>query len=263
MGCTSMVLWNRPLVEGVRLLAGAGFQAVEIWAEHLDRTGESPAAVRAALASSGMACTLHCPIIDVNICSTSRAMAAASLDAYRGALRAALELEARLFVFHPGNLFSSFDPLDRYWSRLEECLRLVLEQAGPDLLVAVENMEADKPHEVVKSAADLARALSFAAGARVGVCWDTTHLLDTAANDAFLEAVPRVDHVHLSDALHPPGSPARKHLRLGQGALDLRHILSHPRARQAGVVSLETVMIDPTEKDLSAQRALLEEALHG
>lgn len=258
-----MVLWNHPLTEAAGMLADAGFQAVEIWAEHLERTGEKTAAVRAALASAGMACTVHCPIIDVNICSTNPAMAAAALDQYLGALRAAVELEARVFVFHPGNLFSSFDPLETYWKRLVECLHGVLEASRPPVLVVVENMESDKPLEVVKSAADLGRVLASAAGTEVGVCWDTTHLLDTAANEAFLAAVPRVDHVHLSDARRDPGSPARKHLRLGNGNLDLARLLAHPRARQAGVVSLETVMIDPTPRDLTAERALLQEVLGG
>jgi sugar phosphate isomerase/epimerase len=258
-----MVLWNHPLTEAAGMLAGAGFQTVEIWAEHLERTGEKPAAVRAALASAGIACTVHCPIIDVNICSTNRGMAAAALDQYREALRAAVELEARVFVFHPGSLFSSFDPLETYWKRLAECLHSVLEVNHSSVLVVVENMESDKPHEVVKSAADLGRVLASAAGAEVGVCWDTTHLLDTAANDAFLAVVPRVDHVHLSDARRDPGSAARKHLRLGHGSLDIARLLAHPRARQAGVVSLETVMIDPTPRDLAAERALLQEALDG
>lgn len=264
MGCTSMVLWNRPLSEAARMLADAGFEAVEIWAEHLERTGEKPRAVRAALAATGIACTVHCPIIDVNICSTNRTIASASLDLYRSALRAALELEARVLVFHPGSLYSSFDPLDLYWKRLEECLRAVLAGARGGPLVAVENMEADKPHEVVKTAADIARVLGSVAGAggpAPGVCWDTTHLLDTAANEAFLATVARVDHVHLSDARRDPTAPARKHLRLGQGTLDLRRLLAHPVARGAGIVSLETVMIDPTAADLAAERAALEEAL--
>jgi sugar phosphate isomerase/epimerase len=118
----------------------------------------------------------------------------------------------------------------------------------------------------VKSAADLARVLGSVAGdggPAPGVCWDTTHLLDTAANEAFLGEVPRVDHVHLSDARRDPGAPARKHLRLGRGTLDLARILAHPRARGAGIVSLETVMIDPAAADLAAERAALEEALGG
>ena len=95
------------------------------------------------------------------------------------------------------------------------------------------------------------------------MCWDTTHLLDTQANEAFLAAVPRVDHVHVSDARRDPGVPARKHLRLGQGTLDLARLLAHPRARRAGIVSLETVMIDPLPGDLAAERAALQEALDG
>lgn len=256
-----MVLWNRPVAEAVGRLAEAGFQAVEIWFEHLQRSGERPAAVAAALEASGLACTVHCPIIDVNICSANPVMAEASLQLYLRALEAAAELGARVFVFHPGNLFSSFDPLERYWQRLQDCLQRVLEANRPPTLVAVENMEADKPNEVVKGAGGLARALGAAQAA--GVCWDTTHLITTEANEQFLSAVPRVDHVHVSDARRGPDGAARKHLRLGQGSLELRRLLAHPRARQAGIVSLETLLVDPAPPDLAAERARLEEALGG
>ena len=258
-----MVLWNWPVADAVGLLAEAGFQAIEIWYEHLLHSGERTAAVAAALSASGLACTLHCPIIDVNICSTNPVMAEASLGLYLRALEAAAELGARVFVFHPGNLFSSFDPLEAYWRRLAECLQRVLAANRAPTLLAVENMEADKDNEVVKSAAGLARALAPAGWKNAGVCWDSTHLITTQANLEFLEAVPRVDHVHLSDARLEADGTARKHLRLGRGSLDLRGLLAHPRAREAAIVSLETVLIDPVPADLAAQRALLQEALGG
>jgi len=259
-----MVLWNRPVAEAVGRLAEAGFQAVEIWFEPLQRSGERPAAIAAALGASGVACTVHCPIIDVNICSTNPVMAEASLQLYLQALEAAGELGARVFVFHPGNLFSSFDPLERYWQRLQECLQMVLAASRSPTLVVVENMEADKSNEVVKGAADLAQALGAAAGAGgapLGVCWDTTHLVTTEANERFLAAVPRVDHVHVSDARQGPDGAAQKHLRLGQGSLELPRLLAHPRARQAGIVSLETVLVDPALPELIAERTRLQEAL--
>jgi sugar phosphate isomerase/epimerase len=268
-----MVLWNRPVTQAVRMLAAAGFQAVEVWYEHLQHCGERPAAVAATLASSGLACTVHCPIIDVNICSANPVMAEASLGLYLRALELAAELEARVFVFHPGNLFSTWDPLEAYWERLAACLQRMLEASRAPTLVAVENMEADKANEVVKSAADLMRALAGGAtpaagaggagGGRLGVCWDTTHLISTQANERFLTAVPRVDHVHLSDARLGPDGTVRKHLRQGAGSLELRSLLAHPRAREAGIVSLETVLVDPSPADLAEERARLEEALGG
>lgn len=69
--------------------------------------------------------------------------------------------------------------------------------------------------------------------------------------------------MHLSDARLGPGGAARKHLRLGEGDLQLRRLLAHPRAREAAVVSLETVLIDPSPAELAAERASLEEILGG
>jgi len=258
-----MVMWRRTLAEAAEALAAAGFDAVEIWAEHLLKTGEPIPAVSDALGSASLACTVHCPIIDVNICSANAAIAETSRRLYLEALEAALRLEALVFVFHAGNLFSSFDPLEQYWSRLDEVLEELVRHAAGETLIAVENMEIDQPQEVVKSAAGIRRVLAAHAGAGLGVCWDTTHLVSAEANRRFLEEIPRVDHVHLSDALFHEGAPARKHLRLGQGNLDLAGLFAHPRAREARIVSLETVMIDPGVAELAAERAGMEAILAG
>jgi sugar phosphate isomerase/epimerase len=114
---------------------------------------------------------------------------------------------------------------------------------------------------VVKSAADIRRVLAAHSGAGLGVCWDTTHLVSFEANWNFLEEIPRVDHVHLSDALSAAGAPARKHLRLGQGNLDLPRLFGHPTAQGAGIVSLETVLIDPSVAELAEERIRMERIL--
>ncbi|MFN2169112.1 MAG: sugar phosphate isomerase/epimerase family protein, partial [Anaerolineae bacterium] len=251
LGCTSMVLWGRTLAAAAAALAAAGFQSIEIWAEHLKKSGEPLSEVAAALRSQGLRCTLHCPIIDVNICSTNEAIAETSRRLYLEALEAARQLEAQVFVFHAGNLFSTFDPVDRYWRELERFLGELAGRNAGGPLIAVENMEIDKPQEVVKSAPEIRRLLGAHGQVGLGVCWDTTHLINLDNNRRFLEEIPRVDHVHLSDARFTEGAPARKHLRLGQGNLDLAGLFAHPRAREARIVSLETVLIEPTVAELT------------
>jgi len=254
LGCTSMVLWRHTLTEAIEALARAGFDSIEIWAEHLLRTGESTATVASALGSTGLRCSLHCPIIDVNICSTNKAIASTSLRLYLEALEAAHRLEALTFVFHAGNLFSSFDPLEDYWHKLDRSLAEVCARNRGTVPIAVENMEIDKPQEVVKTAKDIQRVLAAHGAEGLGVCWDTTHLISGEANRRFLGEISRIDHIHLSDALFDPLSPARKHLRLGEGNLELAPLLAHPRAREARIVSLETVMIEPGTADLAGER---------
>jgi sugar phosphate isomerase/epimerase len=253
LGCTSMVYWKKRVSEAVRLVANAGFDTIEIWADHLLRTEETPEEIRRSLDESGLRCTVHCPIIDVNICSMNRVIAETSLELYLRSARIAGELRALLFVFHAGNLFSRFDPLPEYWDKLLQALLSVLETGNGDLLVVAENMETDKPEEVVKSGEDLNRVLGAFTSRDTGVCWDLTHLLNTKNNLHFLETVTRIDHVHLSDCLYNENDPSRKHLRLGEGNLDLSQLLAHPFARQARVVSLETVMIDPEPDDLVSE----------
>jgi sugar phosphate isomerase/epimerase len=261
LGCTSMVLWRHTVAEAIGALSRAGFDTIEIWAEHLSRSGERPTDVAEKLHSAGLRCTVHCPIIDVNICSTNEAIAAASLRLYLEALEAAQSLEALTFVFHAGNLFSSFDPLPEYWQKLNRCLTAVREGNSSGIPIAVENMEIDKAQEVVKTAGDIRRVLTAQAGAGLGVCWDTTHLVTGEANRSFLGEIPRIDHIHLSDAWFEPPAPARKHLRLGEGNLELASLLAHPRAREARIVSLETVMIEPEAAELAREREKMEAIL--
>ena len=260
IGCTSMVLWDRSLVDAVHILSAAGYDTIEIWADHLNKTGEAPGAIEKALRQTNLRCTVHCPIIDVNICSMNQAIADTSLDLYLAALTAAESMDAVLFVFHAGSLFSRFDPLDTYEEKLHQALDRVLGHRRTELLVVVENMESDKPEEVVKDAGGIAKLLARF-GEEIGVCWDCTHLISTAGNIDFLQDIPRIDHIHLSDALYHEGQPARKHLRLGQGNLDFERLFSETRARQARVVSLETVLIDPQLDDLVQERSRMETIL--
>ena len=256
-----MVLWRHELVETIETLALAGFDAIELWTDHLLKTGESTAVIARALNSAGLRCTVHCPIIDLNICSTNQAIADTSLRLYLEALETAQELGALLFVFHAGNLFSSFDPLEEYWRQLDRALEQLSRRNTGGVLIVVENMEIDKPQEVVKTAEDIQRVLAAHAGAGLGVCWDSTHLVSSEANLRFLDRIPRIDHVHLSDAEVSDTTPARKHLRLGEGNLDLRRLLAHPQARQAPVVSLETVLVEPGAADLADERAKMQALL--
>jgi sugar phosphate isomerase/epimerase len=249
-----MVLWDHKLAESVSILSQAGFDTIEIWGDHLIKTGEKTSTILQALDSSGLKCTVHCPIIDVNICSTSGPMSEASLDLYLHTLEAAIELKAIFFVFHAGNLFSDFDPLDDYWIKLEKALHKAIRLSNGKIQLVVENMEIDKTEEVVTRAADLNRLLEGVAGNKIGICWDTTHLINTVNNLEFLDQVLQVDHVHLSDALYQSGVPTNKHLRLGKGNLDFRKIFNHPKAQGAKVISLETVIINPAPEDLIQER---------
>ena len=261
LGCTSMVLWKKRISEAVRLVSRAGFDTIEIWADHLFRTEENPAEIRAILDKTGIRCTVHCPIIDVNICSMNRVMAETSLELYLRSLELAKELHSLIFIFHAGHLFSVFDPLPEYWKKLERALLRVLEANSSETLVVVENMEVDKPEEVVKTGEDLIRLLELSASWETGICWDLTHLLSTENNIGFLETIPRVDHVHLSDCLYHEGKPAHKHLRIGEGNLDLSRLLQQPAGRKARILSLETVMIDPGLDDLILERKKMTELL--
>ncbi len=267
IGVTSMSFWNCRVEEAVARAAHAGYDAIEIWAEHLWRDTEQPAQVRQALQRAGIRCTMHCPIMDINIASPNRGARAEALRQFLQCVELTDALDAELLVTHPGALYSRHDPLGEFWAAQEEALGAIISSAERyGVWIAFENMDTHNAREVVKTPADIRRALAPFNTPRLGVTWDTTHLITTQANLDFVSQVDRIIHVHLSDAVIEADGRIRTHLPLGEGKLDHLRMLAALLPRFHGIVSLEAFI--PASDDqtrIVAQQArvaaLLDEAM--
>jgi len=79
IGMTSMTFWNCTVEEALPQIAEMGYDAVEIWAEHLWRDDLDPSSVACSLETYGLRRTVHCPIMDLNITSPNASLWLTSL----------------------------------------------------------------------------------------------------------------------------------------------------------------------------------------
>ena len=240
IGGTSMMFWNRTVAQAVVEAARLGYDAIEVWADHLWRDDEDPQRVKRALVQADLLCTVHCPIMDINVTSPNRGIRGESLRQTLESVDLCDALGAELLVVHPGALFSLKDT-DRFWDLQFQALEAIIRHAEKrGVWLAFENMDSHARLEVVKRAADVKRALEPFAYDRLGVTYDTTHLVTTQANLDFIASTDNIIHVHLSDAVLESGGKVRTHLPLGEGVLDVEAILRALLPRYHGIISLET-----------------------
>jgi sugar phosphate isomerase/epimerase len=255
LGATSMMFWFGTVEQAVPLAAGMGFDALEIWAEHLWRGDEKPATVRQALAGHGMRCTVHCPIMDVNITSPNRGIRAESLRQMLTAVDLTGELDATLLVMHPGALFSRHDSLDLYWSVQLDAFEHMMDRARQSgVRLAVENMDVQNAKEVVKTPDDIRRITGHFPAGELGVVLDTTHLGATQRVLDFIAGAEGIVHTHFSDARQDASGKISLHLAMGEGELDFPRILAALLPRYEGILSLETFIASGNNAKIQAQR---------
>ncbi len=262
LGVTSMMFWTGTVEQALPKAAQMGYDAVEIWAEHLWRAPEDPARVGRALRHNGLRCTVHCPIMDLNITSPNHGIRAESLRQMRTSVELTHDLASELLVLHPGALYSGHDSLDEYWRvQLEAFENLVRYARDLQVRVAVENMDFQSKKEPVKSPADIQRIRDHFAPGELGFVLDTTHLGTTERVLAFVEAMDDIHHVHLSDAEVVSADKVRTHLRLGEGNLDLQRVVAAILPRLRGILSLETFVAPGNDHLILAQKEYLDSLL--
>ena len=106
--------------------------------------------------------TLHCPFADVNIASPSKPMLNASLKRLKQSMANAKELDAELFVLHPGQKtgISPFYP-ERDWQQQTQSVCKLHETAVEiGLRIAIENVP-QKYGSIMKTPEDFAREAGY------------------------------------------------------------------------------------------------------
>lgn len=235
-----MVFFKEPIAHAIEYVARCGYDYVEIWMEHLwaSRTQPSASEIRSKLEELGLEATVHCPVMDVNIASTNGGIREESIAQYLATVKLAHEIGARLVVLHPGNRFSSKEPLEDHWACQVAAVSRVMEEAGAlGVRVAIENMEFDSPKQTVTTATGIRRLAQECGIKDLGVTLDTAHMRATDRVVEFVNDMKEsIIHTHISDA-----TSTSLHLLLGEGRLDFRAISEALKSvGYEGVYSLET-----------------------
>lgn len=261
-GTNSMNYWNKPVAEVIPLIAAAGYGAIEIWVEHVWRFNENPMVLAGVLQSEKLRCTVHCPVMDVNMTSANPGIRAESLRQMLESVVMTRDLGAELLIMHPGKLSSVNDSLETYWQNQRAAFMQIMERADrAGVRVAVENMDAQNKVEVVKTAQDIARVTGLFAPGKLGVIMDTTHMGSVHRILDFIRDCDDIVHVHLSDAIATPNGEVLLHLALGEGELDFKPILAALLPKYNGILSMETFIPPGNPEKIAAQRKFIESLL--
>ena len=172
--------------------------------------------------------TVHCPFADINIASPSKPMLNASLKRLKQSMAFASQLNAELWVLHPG-LFTGISPFypGREWKQNVKSIQLLAETAREyDLRIAIENVPK-KYGAIMKTPQDFTR-LYDETKLEIGIVLDVGHANLENQTDPFLTQLPnRIEHFHLSDN----AGEVDQHLGIGYGKIDwpgftakIRHI---------------------------------------
>jgi sugar phosphate isomerase/epimerase len=186
------------------------------------------AALNEAAKSLDMTYTVHCPFADINIASPSKPILNASLRRLKQSMAHASNLDAELWVLHPG-LFTGISPFypGREWKQNVQSIQSLAETAREyGLRVAIENVPK-KYGALMKTPRDFTR-LCEETKLEIGIVLDVGHANLENQTDPFLTQLPdRITHLHLSDNI----GEVDQHLGIGYGKIDwqdfttkIRHI---------------------------------------
>jgi sugar phosphate isomerase/epimerase len=257
-----MMFYGYTIEDALPKIHAMGFDAVEIWAEHLWRRNEDPLRIARLLGKNNLRCSVHCPIMDLNITSPNRGIRAESIRQTLASVELTHELNAEMLVVHPGALYTVKNSLDDYWEWLLDASEQVVEQGRRwGVHLALENMDVQSKVEVVKTAQDILRVTDHFAPGELGVVLDTTHLGTTERILEFVKGVPEIHHVHISDAVVVSAEQVRTHLVIGAGTLDFPRVLGAIVPKLRGILSLETFIPPGNDDRIRKQKAYLDTTL--
>ena len=251
IGTTSMVFWQTGLLEGIQTAARLGFDSIEIWISHFQKeTGLTAEELAELLKQTGMSCTIHAPIRDINIASVNAGIRRESVAQQIEAVELCATLGGDLVVVHPGQRSSKRSAPAEPWKSQADSYVQILEAAqAHSVTVTVENMEWEKGNELVCTSEDIQRLQGMVGDLPLPVTLDITHLADTERCINAIDTLgDSIIHVHVSDF------GEKRHIPLGEGTLDLRRILQRLQDQQFdGVLSFE-IFIPGSAAKLREQR---------
>ncbi|NQU78542.1 sugar phosphate isomerase/epimerase [Candidatus Woesearchaeota archaeon] len=199
--------------EAMDILAKAGYQGMEVWADSLDKEIEqgrtSIEDVKAALERNRIGGVIHCPLRDwksperkLSICSKDEHWRKKSLELNLKAIDLAHQLGLRIITIHPGHTDEDGETADdEYWQLQIDAFRQLTAHAEKrGVFIGFEPME-NRPKEFVTEPEHAQRILHEVGSVNLGITFDLIHAY-THGEDMPIEFLDWMDeqifHVHVS-----------------------------------------------------------------
>ena len=219
IGRSMLYTLSEPFSKMIKQLGAVDETFVEVVDEGTHTLSRRRVAVLNEIAEKkGLRFSVHAPFADINPASPSRSMLKASLKRLKLSMQYARDLDAYLWVFHPGckSGISSFYP-EADWKQNQASVEELYEIACDfNLKISMENLP-EKYNFLMKTPVDFARFYEETGLDDIGIVLDTGHANLEGQIQPFLEQLPKkLVHIHVSDN----HGEFDEHLGLGYGAID-------------------------------------------
>ncbi len=185
--------------------------------------------------------TVHAPFADINMASSSKPMLNASLKRLYQSMAYANDLNAQLWVFHPGvkTGISMFYPGEDWKQNIRGIRELHKTAEEYNLNIAIENLP-NKYGFLMKQPEDFQKFYKETGLKDVGIVLDVGHAHLEGQTDFFLKKLPdKIVHMHVSDNM----GENDQHLGVGYGKINWQRFAETLRE----IAYEKTVMVESVE----------------
>ena len=185
--------------------------------------------------------TVHAPFADINIASPSNPILTASLKRLKESMAYANALNAKLWVFHPGNKtgISSFYPGEDWKQNIRGIRELHKTAEEYGLNVVIENLP-EKYGFLMKQPEDFQKFYKETGLNDIGIALDVGHANLEGQTESFLRNLPdKIVHMHVSDNM----GENDQHLGIGYGKINWQRFAENLRE----IAYDKTVLVESTE----------------
>ncbi len=219
IGLSMLYLLSEPFSKMTKQLAKVDVSYVEVVDDGIHALSKKRVAILNEIAKSkGIRFSVHAPFADINPASPSKAMLNASIKRLKQSMHYAKDLDAYLWVFHPGSKsgISAFYP-GADWKQNQQSIRELHKTAADlKLKIAMENLP-EKYNFLMKTPDDFSRFYAETGLEDIGIVLDTGHANLEGQIQPLLQKMPKkIVHVHVSDN----HGVTDEHLGLGYGSID-------------------------------------------
>jgi sugar phosphate isomerase/epimerase len=219
VGISMLYCLSEPFSMMLKRLAKIDVQLVEVMDEGLHELSKIRVAKLNEIAKAkSLRFTVHAPFADINIASPSKPILAAIMKRLEQSMSYARDLDAQLWVFHPGAKtgISSFYP-NQDWKQNTETIRRLHEKAEKHgLNMAIENLP-EKYGFIMRNPEDFQLFYRETNLQDIGIVLDIGHANLENQIIPFLRKLPyKIVHMHLSDNM----GENDQHLGIGYGKVN-------------------------------------------
>jgi sugar phosphate isomerase/epimerase len=219
IGLSMLYCLSQPFSKMIKRLSKAETRYIEVLDEGLHALNKKRVTTLNQIAKSrSLQYTVHAPFADINIASPSKPILTASLKRLKESMAYANALNAKLWVFHPGNRtgISMFYPGEDWKQNIKSlsALHETAEEYG--LNIALENLP-EKYGFLMKQPEDFSKFYKETRLHDIGLVLDVGHANLEGQTEQFLRKLPdKIVHIHVSDNM----GENDQHLGIGYGKIN-------------------------------------------